>query len=239
MPDSKHTPKIIQPDIAIPQALMSGEIHFYVMPIAELAQDEALLISYVNEEEKTKANRYLKHEHGQQYLWVRGMLRKQLSHYLDIKPQAVEFNYAEHGKPSLRNKSPIYFNLSHSRDMVVYAFSFDHELGVDIEYMREQKNLEGMIRHVGSLQEQEELKSLNETEAYDAFYRLWTRKEAFIKAVGQGLSMGLRSIHIGTRASSSPISVEYKNEYLSEWFLQDINPPRGYKLALCSKYLDI
>ena len=237
MPASKCIPKIIQPNIGSSPELLSGDIHLYVVSIVELQQDEILLNSYINDDEEARASRFINPQHGMQYRNVRGMLRRLLSHYIDTAPEVIEFSYAEHGKPSLKNNSQLHFNLSHSRDMAAYAFSRDRELGVDVEYMRRQKDLHGMIRHVGSVKEQAELKNLPEIEMLDAFYRLWTRKEAFIKAVGRGLGMGLRSIHIGTQESASPINVEYKNERLAEWFVQDITPPTDYKLAVCSQLL--
>jgi len=238
MSEQKKIPEIIRLDAHHHQPLRAGGIHLYVMSVNEMQHDEAELASYLNPDEEVRASRFINPEHGRKYRCVRGMLRKLLSHYLNMAPGEIEFCYAEHGKPSLKGGSSLHFNLSHSRDMAAYAFSRDHELGVDIEYMRPQKDLAGMMRHVGSSKEQAEILGLSEDDAYEAFYWLWTRKEAFIKACGRGLGMGLRSIHIGTRESDSPISVEYKNERLPEWFVQDINPPKIYKLALCSKFLN-
>lgn len=223
--------------MASPPALLPAEIHLYVVPVAELEQNEALLTSYINEEEEARASRFLNPQHGRHYRNVRGMLRKLLSLYLDTAADEIEFSYAEYGKPRLQDSSALNFNLSHSRDMAAYVFSRDHEVGVDIEYMRPQKDLAAMMGHVGSVQEQAELQGLSEADACGAFYRLWTRKEAFIKACGRGLGMGLRSIHLGTAESHQPLSVEYKSEILPEWFVQDIRPPAAYKLAVCGQFL--
>lgn len=165
------------------------------------------------------------------------MLRKLLAFYLNCAPAGIEFSYAEHGKPSLQAHPQLQFNLSHSRDMAAFAFNFEHEVGVDIEYMRAQKDLAGMIRHVASKKEQAELQALNDSDAYQAFYRLWTRKEAFIKAVGRGLGMGLRSIHIGTHETTEALAVEYKNQIQPMWFVSDLQAPQDYRLAICSQYL--
>ncbi len=109
------------------------------------------------------------------------------------------------------------------------------EVGVDVEYMREQKNLPGMIRHVASKRERQELAALQESEVYTAFYRLWTRKEAVIKAVGRGLGMGLRSIYVGCGEQAGYQAVQYRDERLSGWYVTDIEPPGDYRLALCVK----
>lgn len=236
MSEQKNTTGIIPLDVLHPEVLLPGMIHLYVVSVSEMQHDEAELVSYISPDEEARASRFINPVHGQQYRCIRGLLRKLLSHYLNTIPEQIQFSYAEHGKPMLINDPTLYFNLSHSRDMAAFAFSQDHEVGVDIEYMRKQKNLDGMIAHVGSTKEQVELKALNKTEAYAAFYRLWTRKEAFIKACGRGLGMGLRSIHIGTAESSTSLFVDYKNSRMTGWYITDIEPPQGYKLAVCSKY---
>ena len=238
MSKQNNIPAIIPLDLQQPRPLTAGLIHLYVTPVSELLRAESELLTYIKPEEDARAARFINPEHGRQHRCIRGMLRKLLGQYLNVAPNKIAFQYAEHGKPSLQDNPPLHFNLSHSRDMVAFAFSLEHELGVDIEYMRAQKDLGGMMRHVGSAREQAEWQCLDEAAAEQAFYRLWTRKEAFIKAVGRGLGMGLRSIHIGTAADTAPRPVEYKNELLADWFIQDLEPPENYKLAVCSKYIN-
>lgn len=236
MVKAKTVPQILRLDVAAPQPLVSDQVHLYVAALADLQADAGEFATYLSAEEQARAARFLDPQHGQKQRLVRGLLRKLLAQYLGIAPQQVEFDYAEHGKPSLRNDPSLCFNLSHSRDMVAYAFRCDYDIGVDIEYMRRQENLPGMIRHVASRAEQQALNSLESAQAQVAFYRLWTRKEAFIKAVGRGLGMGLRLINIGINANDSVLAVEYRNKTLPEWFIKDLPPPQDYKLALCSKY---
>lgn len=234
MSGSKSVPDIIRLDTTESRHLASGQIHLYVVSITGLQADAAELTASLTDQEVIKAGRLINPEHGRRQQLVRGLLRRLSSRYLGIAPQEVEFDYAGHGKPYLRNDPRLHFNLSHSRDMAAFAFRLDNEIGVDIEYMRPQKNLEGMIRHVASAKEQLELNALTGKDADEAFYRLWTRKEAFIKAVGRGLGMGLRAIYIGGSETDSPLAVEYKNETQPAWFVLDLQPPQGYKLALCS-----
>lgn len=203
------------------------------MSVVELVERREELIHAINSEEEQRAARFIKPQSGLHYRCIRGQLRKLLGAYLTVQASEVEFEYAEYGKPGLKNKSELKFNLSHSRDMAVFAFCLEKEIGVDIEFMREQKNLPGMIRHVGSPMEQDELNELQGPVAYDAFYRLWTRKEAFIKAVGRGLGMGLRAIDIGSGKIADDHAVAYNNKELPEWLIKDIPPPEGYRLALC------
>lgn len=235
MSKQNNIPKIIQLVAHQPQALLAGKIHLYVISVADMQHVETELVSYINQDEEARASRFINPQHGRQYRCIRGMLRKLLAHYLSSTPGEIQFEYAEHGKPLLKGNANLHFNLSHSRDMAAFAFKLEHEVGVDIEYMRPQKDLLGMMRHIGSEKEQAELKNMHEADADQAFYRLWTRKEAFIKAVGRGLGMGLRSIHIGTKPSVIALPVKFKDEFLPEWFIQDLNAPQGYTLAVCSR----
>ncbi len=236
MLDQKKPPEIIQLDSRNPKPLQPGVIHLYVVSTNTMPHDELDLASVLNLEEQARASRFINIQHGQSFRQVRGLLRLLLSHYTNLAPEMIEFDYAKYGKPMLKGDTRLQFNLSHSRDMVVYAFGLDRELGVDIEYMRPQRDLAGMIGHVSSEKEQIELKALHENETMEAFYRLWTRKEAFIKACGRGLGMGLRSIHIGTGESHMPIAVTYKDEIQSDWFVQDMIAPVDYKMAISAKY---
>ena len=236
MTDDTPMTNILQLEIGSATPLKSAEIHLYVVSVADLLAEQARLAAYINAEEEARAARFVNPQHGHKQRCVRGLLRQLLAQYLAIDPSQVEFDYAEHGKPYLKNDPNIHFNLSHSCDMAAFAFCLQTDIGVDIEYMREQSNLAGMINHVASEKEMHELAALQGDELHNAFYRLWTRKEAFIKAVGRGLGMGLRSIHIGTQASATPLGVEYKNEPQPQWQIVDVTPPPEYKLAVCSEF---
>lgn len=234
MPDSDH-PVILRPAIDRPAALGENEIHLYVVPVSGLDDELAALSASLNAEERARAARFINPLHGDHYRCIRGMLRKLLATYLSSLPGQIVFGYAQHGKPYLKHEAQLRFNISHSRDMVAYAFSRQHELGVDVEYMRPQKNLDGMIQRIATSREQQELAQLAGQARNEAFYRLWTRKEAYIKMVGRGLGMGLRSIHIGTQASDTPLVVSYKDEIHKGCVVADMSPPDSYKLALCYK----
>ena len=226
-------PEVIPAHIDKAVPLKKNEIHLYTVSIPELKGRLKSLSSCLSKEEQARASRFLNPEHGDNHRCVRGLLRQLLSRYLVTEPSSIRFEYADHGKPYLINSPDLHFNLSHSRDMASVTVYREAEIGVDIEYMRPQKNLAGMIRHVASEREQIELNALDETDVYDAFYRLWTRKEAFIKAVGRGLGMGLRSIHIGTQASDFPLAVTYKNKQQKKCLISDIKAPENYRQAIC------
>lgn len=236
MSEQGEAAALIRLDCAHTPALRPGEIHLYVVPINEMPDDELALQAKLNKDELERADRFINPEHGRNFRRIRGLLRDLIGRYLQVAPADIEFVYAEHGKPSIKDETDLHFNLSHSQEMAVFAFSLRRELGVDIEHMRVKMDLPGLIRHVASIGEQTELKGLPEFDQQEAFYRLWTRKEAFIKAVGRGLGMGLRSIHIGTAPSTVPMSVTYKNKPVVQWYITDVDAPPNYKLAVCAAY---
>ena len=115
--------------------------------------------------------------------------------------------------------------------MTAFSFTLGKSVGVDIEFMKPLKNMPGLAQHVCSPEELEEFNALQSAQQHDSFFRLWTRKEAFIKANGQGLSMGLRSIHIGFDTSTSLHPVQYQGKWLANWLVKDLACDENYKLA--------
>ncbi|MDH5445055.1 MAG: 4'-phosphopantetheinyl transferase superfamily protein [Gammaproteobacteria bacterium] len=224
---------IIRPDINKLPELKSGEIHLFVFSVTDIFSRLQQLSSCLSATEEKRAARFINQQHGDNYRCIRGQLRTLLSAYLKDQPSNIQIEYEEHGKPFLNNKRQLQFNLSHSRDRVAFVFCRDSVIGVDIEFMRPQKNFAGMLRHVASVREQQELMALNEPSSFNAFYRLWTRKEAYIKAVGRGLGMGLRSIYVGTEPLETFTSVEYKGQIQSNWQVLDVTAPENFKLAIC------
>ena len=97
--------------------------------------------------------------------------------------------------------------------------------------------MEGLAQHVCSPKELLEFNALDTRQCEPAFFRLWTRKEAFIKANGQGLSMGLRSIYVGLERTDIIDRVQYQGVWLKNWFIKDLNCPQDYKMAVAVENL--
>ncbi|MDH5326662.1 MAG: 4'-phosphopantetheinyl transferase superfamily protein [Gammaproteobacteria bacterium] len=223
-----------------PPPLLENAIHVFTTQITDLAQ-EPRLSQYLNETEQQRAARFLNPEHGRRFSQVRGLLRMWLGTYLQQSPQSVQFNYNRYGQPSVSDKdrqTPLYFNISHSGDMAAFIFG-TVRVGIDVEQHKPMKNLNGMSRYISHPKELAEFEQLDEEAAYTAFFRLWTRKEAYIKANGQGLSMGLRSIYIGTQREPES-RVEYKDRIQSNWLIKDLAIPSTnglpYQLAVAIEH---
>ena len=172
-------------------SLSGGEVHVWRAHLEQPAgvQDQFLRTLDLNERER--AARFHFEKHRRRFILGRGFLRLLLGRYLNIAPEEVRFAYGPYGKPSLADEhaaSRLRFNASHSHELAVYAFVQEREIGVDVEYNNAEFGGEDIARHFFSAYEVGQLLALPESERSAAFFRCWTRKEAYIKALGSGLS---------------------------------------------------
>ncbi len=157
---------------------------------------EGYLESYLailSEDEVARANRFHFKRDRTRFAATRGILRKLLARYLDRDPALLCFAYNENGRPALAGEDPgaVEFNLSHSHDRVLYAFTTGRRIGVDIERIRADASDRKIAERFFSKKEAASLAALPEAERSRAFFRYWTAKEAYIKARGEGLPSGL------------------------------------------------
>jgi 4'-phosphopantetheinyl transferase len=173
-------------------------------------------------EDRKRADRFHFEKHRRRFIVGRGFLRLLLGLYLKISPEDVSFAYGSYGKPSLAgddDASRLRFNASHSHELAVYGFAQDHDIGVDVEYSQAEFGGEDIARHFFSAYEVEKLMALPEGERGAAFFRCWTRKEAYIKAFGSGLSHPLDQFDV-TLAPNEPAALirDYRDaQATSRW----------------------
>lgn len=195
------------------------------------------LYENLGSDERQRADRFHFEEHRRRFTVARGVLRQLLGRYLHVAPGAVAFEYSEYGKPSVvnaANPQGVRFNVSHSNECALFAFTLRREVGVDVEYMREHLDVEALARHSFSPREVEVLCSLPIGQRRDAFFNCWTRKEAFIKAHGEGLSLGLNRFDV-TLAPGEAAALrrfEVNPAELSLWQMCALGAEAGYKAAL-------
>lgn len=176
--------------------LQKNEIHIWRANLNLPALALHKISAWLSPEESARAQRLINVIHQQRYRASHAILRDILAKYVGIKPHMLRFQFSTHGKPCLdkgQNQLHLQFNMTHSRDMALYAVTSNIEVGIDIEYI--QSHLEGMkiAKRYFSENEYEQLLSLPEPEQLNGFYRCWTRKEAFLKAIGLGLSFPLKN----------------------------------------------
>ena len=191
----------------------------------------------LSKDEQTRAARFHFQRDRRRFAVGRGILRAILGGYLNVEPDQVEFCYGAHGKPYLAGNlddSALRFNLAHSHELVVYAFACGRDIGVDLEYIRPIPNFERISANFFSARENAALNSLPAEQRQEAFFNCWTRKEAYIKALGDGLAHPLDQFDVSL-IPGEPVrllSVEQAPEEVSRWRFQAFTPTPGYAAAV-------
>ena len=197
-------------------SLSTGVVHVWRANLAQPPELQATLLRTLNDDERARADRFHFAQHRRRFVVARGFLRALLGRYLRTTPEDVRFAYGPYGKPSLAEPDAangLRFNASHSHELAVYAFVQDREVGVDVEYVNTEFAGEDIAKHFFSAYEVQALLSLPESERAAAFFRCWTRKEAYIKAIGNGLSHPLDEFDV-TLAAGEPAALlrDYREE---------------------------
>jgi 4'-phosphopantetheinyl transferase len=165
----------------------------------------------LNEEERTRAGRFVSPIHSRRFATARGCLRTLLGNYLGCAPEVIAFDYGIWGKPSLRIPSGgrLAFNLAHSGAQALIAIGRTEALGVDIEIMRPMADWLDIAAKTFAPAETKALLSLPAHEQMEGFFACWTRKEAVVKFWGEGLSADMTSFEVSldTRSSAHLITV--------------------------------
>src|SRR5262249_25780855 len=167
------------------------------------------------------------------FLFCRSMLRILLASYLGTSPAELRFAYSAHGKPSLATPvGNLEFNLSHSQGIVLFAFSVQTKVGVDVEHIRRDLNVQEIAGRFFSAAEKRAL--MQRLDAYDAFFHCWTRKEAFVKARGEGLSCPLESFDVSVVPEDEDVCLATRPDSTEahNWQLCSMNFFPGYAAAV-------
>ncbi len=174
-------------------------IHLWSILLTQFESELSQLRELLSADELNRLNRSTSEDVKRSFLFSRGCLRKILGQHLRLNPKELRFKYGPHEKPELEplhDKVIPHFNLSHSRDLLVIALSATQAVGIDVEWVRPNQELDAIARRYFSNDEIKTLSRLNENEKNAQFFRYWTEKEAIVKAMGAGVS-GLRKIHQG------------------------------------------
>ncbi len=213
--------------------LKSNTIHLWQARLNQLLPRLYAYQKMLSTDEQARANRFLSDDVGQQFILSRGLLREGLSLYLDCPPASLEFGYGRHGKPHLKDNPSLQFNLSHSMDVVILGVVHNHRIGVDVEQIHYLPEMATMAREQFSQHEQHVLFSLPSEQQQTAFFTCWTRKEAYLKAIGDGFSMPLRDFDVSLRPDELPSILRVKGDDAACWELYHLEPYPGYVGAVC------
>lgn len=180
-------------------------------------------------DEVHKANKFKFEKDRNCYIISRGILRILLGKYLEKHPKNIIFQYSQYGKPSLNSNTTLNFNISHSGNTTVFGFVNDLEIGVDVEKIKIDFDVLDLAKNFFSQREIKSLESRPE-QLYKSFYRCWTRKEAFIKAKGSGLSFPLDSftVSLDNNENAKLLETHWDVNEAMEWNFFSFNPSEDY-----------
>lgn len=216
-----------------------NEIHIYSTR-TDLNENELTgFRKILSEDENTKAGRYKFDYLKNNYTACRGFLREILSGYTGIIPSKIKFSYSEFGKPFLKD-SNIRFNVSHSGNTGIIAVNTEDELGIDIELKREVPDLLSLSERFFSKSEITELNKTDSGKLTDSFFYCWTRKEAFIKALGTGLQYPLNCFSVSVTDDADPEITEIENDVSEarKWKLYNLLASKDYISSLAIRDLN-
>jgi 4'-phosphopantetheinyl transferase len=173
--------------------LPPGEVHLWGIALDAPADMVQRLRSALSPDEIKRAERFVFEHHRRRFIVGRGALRSVLGRYLEIEPARVTFEYGHRGKPRLAPScdAGISFNLAHSEERALLAIARGPELGVDLEWHKPLRERDGIANCFFQEQTRRDYFTIVDSERPSAFYRAWTRTEAVMKAVGEGLSLGV------------------------------------------------
>jgi 4'-phosphopantetheinyl transferase len=199
----------------------------------EAVEDFAGLLSG---DEHARADRFVFAHHRNWYIVGRGFLRVILASYVGCPPETLRFRYGRRGKPALVHAADpaLHFNVSHSAGRVVYAVSGAGQIGIDLECIQQLDDMDGIARGCFSPREYAAYSTLSGRARLEGFFTGWTRKEAYVKAVGDGLSVALDAFDV-TLLPGEPARLErVDGEPLAStrWHLSDLSVAPGFKAAM-------
>jgi len=217
--------------------LSNNDVHVWLTELDPLAECVQQMVQCLSENELVRAGRFHFKRDKKRFILCRAALRTILGSYLNIEPNRVQFSYGPHGKPYLAKKlgnDTLQFNLARSHKLALYAFASNRQIGVDLEYLRALPDAEQIAARFFSAHENASLQALSASQRRQAFFNCWTRKEAYIKAIGKGLSQPLDQFEVSL-APSDPVNllhVEGDPKEVSRWSLNALTPAPGYVAAL-------
>ncbi len=222
-----------------PEQLTLGmeEVHVWRASLEQPGPNIQALEQILASDEQARAERFRFQKDRLHYTIARGTLRSLLGRYLDKDPRTLRFSYGEFGKPALvqnPGSNTLFFNVTHSRGLALYGITRGYTLGIDVEYLDTSVSCEQIAERFFSPLEVNMLREVPKELQHAAFFACWTRKEAYIKARGAGLSLDLKEFDVSLLPGEPAAILRSSEEALdiSNWSLYDISPGSGYIGAL-------
>ncbi|MCW8933463.1 MAG: 4'-phosphopantetheinyl transferase superfamily protein [Gammaproteobacteria bacterium] len=190
------------------------------------------LYPLLSSEEKQRSERLKFYKHRKAFIASHGFMHTVLANYIDAEANDIEFTQTELGKPSLidtQNKNNIQFNLSHSGNLAILAVCRHHSVGIDTEHAERKVDWRGISKRFFTTNELQQLDELTEAEQKQAFFQIWTRKEAHMKVTGKGLSLAPTQFEVSVPPQDASFIKNLKNKDDNFYKMQDILLPEMFK----------
>jgi 4'-phosphopantetheinyl transferase len=215
-------------------ALQQNEVHIWKAKLDVDPILEQKLWHLLSNDEKLRANRFRFQIDRLHYISARGILRSILGRYLNMRSAEVYFRYGQQGKPALSPEHELKFNISHSGGLSLFALTLNKDIGIDLEKINEEIEIDSIANRFFAPGEVKRLFSLPQKDQTHAFFQCWTRKEAFIKAKGDGLSFPLDQFEVsfGDPGQGRLLKTKWDIDEVNKWHLTTFDPEEGFTGAL-------
>ncbi len=229
--------------IEAPLILPEDEVQIWRVDLEVVGADESRWQQVLSSDELARASRFHFSRDRQRFVAARAWLRTILAGYLRTDANSLTFSYSPKEKPALApafEGSDVAFNVSHSGGIALLAFTRRREIGIDVEQVRRNSDLENIARRFFSTHEQSQLAALPLEEKIEGFFQCWTRKEAYIKATGDGLSLPLSQFDVSLAAGGKDalLATRPDSSEAGRWLLQEVPAGPGYIAAVCVRGRD-
>ena len=218
--------------------LKDNDVHVWMFHLNTTPPGIKRFYPVLSPEEKERSENFIHFMHRKRFIASHGFMRMALSCYTDLTPEELSFGKYENGKPFIKTNndiSPIHFNLSHSNHFAMLAVSKNLEVGIDVEYMDRKSEWQKIIRRFFTEPEQKAIFSLPEDQQRQAFFQVWTRKEAHMKVTGQGLHLMPTRFTVTIPPQRAALLAEdgQTESYIDQWSMYDIELPESAR-AYCA-----
>lgn len=217
--------------------ILKNTIHIWKIEYSDFSGDESVLLKVLTDDELKRADKFHYKIDRKRYTVTKAFLKIILSKILSVNPVEIRFALNAHGKPKLIKPADVHFNISHSGNMGMIAVTDVAAIGVDVERYRERMTAGKAAKRFFSEKEVADFLELPEDQKLKGFFNCWTRKEAFIKALGLGLAMPLRDFDVTLKPGEKVKLTDIRkiNETATDWTLKPIPLEIEYAAAFAIK----
>lgn len=222
----------------------SDEVHVWAASLCVAPGALETLRAALSPDEKERAGKFKFEKHRNRFIAGRAVLREILGEYLHARPEALRFSCSANGKPALAAEfasTRVHFNLAHSEDLALVAVTRIGAIGVDVECIRPVKEMDELVARFFSRRETELFGKVRSDEKTAAFFNLWTRKEALLKATGEGITRSLSLVEVSFLPGEPAqlLAIAGDASTAAQWQSRELSPAPGFTGALAVQARDI